>query len=283
MRGLTYFLALLFNAIFVLSGTVYRVARITTSLNIRSGPGTNNNIVGSLHNNDLIYATSTSNGWAKFYKGYVSMDYLDKATGPVKYVTTGNLNFRVGPATTYDRITIINEGNTINYYGRDPFANGWAVTGNGYASVKYLKEKGTNNNNNNNNNNSNNGKKSDILKKAEAASDYARNHAHSSSTGWCAKYVADALENAGFSFTRQGSACMYHTNGILNGMGFALQSGKPNTLKKGDVAVHGCNSSWPHGHIQIYDGSKWYSDFVQNSEYVYRSNSPPIYYYRISN
>jgi len=120
-----------------------------------------------------------------------------------------------------------------------------------------------------------------LLAKAQKAADYARTHAHPKSTGWCAAYVADALLASGFSFTRQASAYQYHTNGILKNIGFRLQSSKPNPLKKGDVAVHGSNGSHPHGHIQIYDGSKWYSDFVQNSEHVYASNEPPLYYYRI--
>jgi len=119
------------------------------------------------------------------------------------------------------------------------------------------------------------------LAKAQKAADYAASHAHAKSTGYCAAYVADALLASGFSFTRQGSACQYHTNNILKNIGFKLQSSKPNPLKKGDIAVHGCNNAHPHGHIQIYNGSAWYSDFKQNSEHVYASSEPPIYYYRV--
>jgi len=53
----------------------------------------------------------------------------------------------------------------------------------------------------------NGGNKSANLRKAEAAADYAKSKAHPKSTGYCAKYVANALQNAGFKFTRQGSAC----------------------------------------------------------------------------
>jgi len=304
MRGLTLFLTLLINVVYVLAGAVYKVVNIgaNSSLNIRNGPGLDKKVVGSLHNNDLIYAISVADGWAKFYKGYVSTKYLKKATGPVKYETTENLNFRKGPATNYKIFDTLKKGTVVNYYGRDPFNNNWAVTGKGYANVPYLKKHSTtstttttttttNNNNSNNsnkknkkNNNNNNksGKKSAKLKKAEAASDYARNHAKPSSTGWCARYVADSLENAGFSFTRQGSACLYHSNGILKGMGFTEIS-KPKKLKKGDVAVHECNQRWEFGHIQIYDGNKWYSDFVQSSENIYHAYIPPIHYYRILN
>ena len=279
MRILLLFLILLFNILCVLSGKVYRVTGIHTNsaLNIRSGAGTKYGIVGSLHNNDLIYATSVSNGWAKFYKGYVSTTYLANASAPVKYVTNADLNFRTGPSTRYSIIKTLSKGTTVNYYGRDPLTSGWAVTNNGYASANYLNKK--------------TGSSiitppnpSAALKKAQAASDYARKHALAKSIGYCLKYVDDALQyGGGFSYTRKNSACQMHTNGILKKLGFTLQSAKPGTLKKGDVAVHGCNSSHIHGHIQIYDGKTWYSDFKQANEYVYSSNPPPIYYYRIQN
>ena len=56
---------------------------------------------------------------------------------------------------------------------------------------------------------------------AKKAADYARNNANTKSVGECAKYVANALIKAGFSFTRQSSAYMYHTNGILLKIGFS--------------------------------------------------------------
>jgi len=142
MKGLILFLALLINAVLVLSGTVYKV-KVDTSLNIRSGPGTNYKVVGSLKNGNLIYATDVSGNWAKFYKGYVSVKYLTKATDPSKYETTANLNFRRGPGTNNSIINTLKKGTTVNYYGRDPFVNKWAVTGNGYANTSYLKSKGS--------------------------------------------------------------------------------------------------------------------------------------------
>lgn len=278
MRTLSLFLGLLINAIYVLSGTVYKVSGISSGshLNIRSGPSTGNGIVGKLQNGELIFATSTTNGWAKFYKGYVSMQYLTGASSSGKVTTTANLNFRDGPGTNHSRLTTLSKGTSVNYYGRDPFTNSWAVTDKGYASSSYLSGSGGSSGG------SSGGNKSAALKKAEAAADYAKSKAHPKSTGWCAKYVANALQNAGFSFTRQGSACFYHTKGILKGMGFTNIS-KPGSLRKGDIAVHGCNGAHPHGHIQIYNGGKWYSDFAQNSVNVYSSNSPPVYYYRIQN
>jgi len=114
---------------------------------------------------------------------------------------------------------------------------------------------------------------------AQKAADYARNHAGSSSKGQCAKYVADALINGGgFSFTRQSSAYMYHTNGILSDIGFKqISKGSP---KKGDVYVEDRTSSHVHGHIAIYDGSNWVSDFIQKSDRVHFTDQGTNYYYR---
>ena len=113
----------------------------------------------------------------------------------------------------------------------------------------------------------------------EKAADYARSHAQSKSIGQCAKYVADALINGGgFSFTRQSSAYMYHTNGILSDIGFKqISKGNP---KKGDIYVEDRTSSHVHGHIAIYDGSNWVSDFIQKSDRVHFTDQGTNYYYR---
>ena len=113
----------------------------------------------------------------------------------------------------------------------------------------------------------------------DAAVRHLVSHAYQSSTGWCAAYVADALEAGGFRFTRQGSAYMYRTNGILKGIGYTEIS-RPGYFQKGDITITDRNAYHEHGHMAMWSGSNWISDFVQYSEYVYRSNQPPVYYFR---
>ncbi len=113
---------------------------------------------------------------------------------------------------------------------------------------------------------------------AEKAADYATNHAESKSVGYCARYVANALQNAGFSFTRQSSAYMYHTNGTLSAMGFSQISG--GSPQKGDIYVEDRTDTHPDGHIAIYNGRNWVSDFIQKSDHVHRTDSGTNYYYR---
>jgi len=128
---------------------VYRVKVEDVDLNIRKEPTTESNIVGTLKNGQYIYATSVSNGWAKFYKGYSSTSYLIKenddltaATDANKFVTNTNVNFKAGPSDSYETIATVNSGTNIIYYGIDPFTLDWAVTNKGYANMQYLNNEG---------------------------------------------------------------------------------------------------------------------------------------------
>ncbi len=117
--------------------------------------------------------------------------------------------------------------------------------------------------------------KGDINK---AVSHLVRN-AKGRSVGLCAKYVADALQAGGFKFTRQASAYMYRTNGVLKKIGYKEIS-KPSSFHKGDITVTDRNSAHPHGHIAMWSGSQWISDFKQNSEFVYSKSQPKVHYFR---
>lgn len=92
----------------------------------------------------------------------------------------------------------------------------------------------------------------------------AAQSAHASSVGRCAMYVRKALQAAGYRFTPNPSAYQYATRGTLANAGFVKIS---NNLppQVGDVVVISRSSKHPHGHIQIYDGNQWVSDFRQSS------------------
>ena len=56
---------------------VYKIN--TDTLNIRSGDDISYNKVGTISFGQYIFVTSiSSNGWAKFYKGYVNTNYITK-------------------------------------------------------------------------------------------------------------------------------------------------------------------------------------------------------------
>lgn len=96
------------------------------------------------------------------------------------------------------------------------------------------------------------------------AAQVASRAAHNSSIGRCALYVRKALQAAGYKFTSQASAYMYATNGTLKSAGFTRIDSNNYKPQLGDVVVFNRTSKNPHGHIQIYDGNGWVSDFRQN-------------------
>lgn len=89
-------------------------ARVTTgTLNLRSGPGTSNSVIGKMTLNQVVQVLDgPSSGWyqvvANGVTGWASGDYLDVTedtttppTGSTAKVTTSILNLRSGPGTTH--------------------------------------------------------------------------------------------------------------------------------------------------------------------------------------
>lgn len=95
------------------------------------------------------------------------------------------------------------------------------------------------------------------------AASAASRAAHGGSIGRCALYVRRALQSAGYSFTPQPSAYQY-ANGTLASAGFKKIDTNNYQPQIGDVVVFNRTSKNPHGHIQIYDGKDWVSDFRQS-------------------
>jgi predicted chitinase len=77
MRAITLVSFVVLCALAVAASDTYKA---TSVVNIRSGPGTTYNIVGSLSAGQTVVVTSISNGWAKFSKGYSSASYLTKVS-----------------------------------------------------------------------------------------------------------------------------------------------------------------------------------------------------------
>lgn len=103
------------------------------------------------------------------------------------------------------------------------------------------------------------------------------------SIGKCAKYVADALKSAGYKFNRQPSAYMYHTNGVLSGMGFECIGRTNSQPQAGDICVINRFNGHPHGHICMFNGQQWVSDFRQRTPVPYKVGAPGgLWYYRPS-
>ena len=105
---------------------------------------------------------------------------------------------------------------------------------------------------------------------AARAAKYASSRCGARSQGKCARYVREAMQYAGFKFTPKVSAYMYADEGVLEGLGFVRM---PLMTKPiiGDIMTFGKAPGHPHGHICIYDGQNWISDFRQNQANPYRN------------
>ncbi|MEH3170875.1 NlpC/P60 family protein [Enterobacter quasiroggenkampii] len=116
-----------------------------------------------------------------------------------------------------------------------------------------------------------------------AAALHARQNAGTSSQKRCGEYTRKAIRAGGVDIGNAPNAKDYGSN--LERAGFHVL-GQGETLQEGDVVViqpyAGGN---PAGHMAIYDGTTWYSDFRQRDMWGgpgYRSSRPAYKIYRKS-
>ena len=100
----------------------------------------------------------------------------------------------------------------------------------------------------------------------EAAARYATEHAEKKSVGMCALYVRKAIMTGGISLYMGGDAwCYKYTLPILN----FHQVGKKSEREVGDIVVFQPIGGRRFGHIAIWNGSQWVSDFRQRNLIVH--------------
>ena len=143
------------------SKTVYVNSSI--GLNVRSGPGTNHPVIGALSHGTKITVTDENSSWYKLSfngkTGYVSKSYTtaDGAAGPIQpsppsqsspnigspkagVVTSGGVNIRSGPGTTYKIIGSLANGAKVTILQENA---GWYKIDNGrteaWVNAAYIK------------------------------------------------------------------------------------------------------------------------------------------------
>lgn len=119
--------------------------------------------------------------------------------------------------------------------------------------------------------------------KKDVALSYLRSHALGRSHSECAKFTREAIEAGGIRLERTHHAKDYGP--LLERAGFH-EVPPGSTQLSGDVAVIqpyvGGN---PSGHMTMYDGTQWISDFRQRSMYPgpgYRASHPSFKIYRMN-
>ena len=113
---------------------------------------------------------------------------------------------------------------------------------------------------------------------------YLQEHAEPHSTGNCAHYVREAIEAGGvIKLVRHVSAKNYGPS--LTAVGFVLIPSNVGYLHRaGDVGIVQPITGHPHGHMAMFDGKHWISDFVQYHGLYpgesYRKTKPAYQIYR---
>ena len=106
------------------------------------------------------------------------------------------------------------------------------------------------------------------------------------STGKCATSVRENLERAGYRLPTgkdRTSAYMYADNGLLEDMGFQrIDNAYSQNPLKGDIVVFGKTDKHPDGHIAMFDGNNWVSDFRQRgiNPYIDKKSAGQMSYFR---
>lgn len=116
----------------------------------------------------------------------------------------------------------------------------------------------------------------------EKAVQHLQLNALSKSSGKCARYVRQAIEAGGVKLTRHISAKNYGSS-LLSVEFVELNFCPAHGYSKGDVAVIQGFTGATHGHMQMYDGLQWISDFKQRDFWPgssYRKQQPQYAVYR---
>lgn len=114
----------------------------------------------------------------------------------------------------------------------------------------------------------------------KAAIEHLNSRSNVHSLGRCAEYVRKAVEAGGLTLARRPSAKDYGAS--LLRVGFLITTAMP--VRAGDIAIIQPISGHPHGHIAMFNGSIWVSDFRQHHGHypgpTYRKFKPSYTRYR---
>ena len=97
----------------------------------------------------------------------------------------------------------------------------------------------------------------------ENAVEHLDENAHKTSQGKCAAYVREAIEAGGVKIGWPRPLYAKDYGPTLTEKGFKKIDSKDYVPQKGDIVVLQPPKGQTAGHIQMYDGSKWVSDFEQ--------------------
>lgn len=118
---------------------------LATTLNVRSGPGTNYDVLTTLPQYARVTLYAKDGNWIQVDKGWVSRDYIytDGSVGPdgskMGTVNGTDVNIRTGPGTGYGIKTQVNTGDRLEILFRAKFGGReWGCTAKGWICMDYV-------------------------------------------------------------------------------------------------------------------------------------------------
>jgi uncharacterized protein YraI len=122
-----------------------------SALNVRSGPGTGNGVLGSAGNGQVYPVLQRSGDWTNIQfgstRGWAHSNYLRTSSASVLTVTAGTLNVRSGAGTGYRQIGTLSQGTKvavrsssgdwkrIDFNGQAAYVHGAYLSANGGGST----------------------------------------------------------------------------------------------------------------------------------------------------
>lgn len=127
------------------TSTTRRTGTAITGLNVRSGAGTNYEIVSTIEEGDEVTILETRNGWGRTSDGWVSLNYIDfdnssssgssSSVGTGTVMAEGGLRVRAGAGSNYDVVSGLEYGDRVTILETK---NGWGRISAGWISMDYI-------------------------------------------------------------------------------------------------------------------------------------------------
>lgn len=105
-------------------------------------------------------------------------------------------------------------------------------------------------------------------------------NAQPKSTGACAHYVRMGLIAGGLDVDGHPLDGKDYAEWLPGKGAVMLDPGDGYVPQKGDIAVFAGNDAHPFGHITVFCGTEWYSDFKQRHCSPYDFSTPPMSLFR---
>lgn len=246
-------------------------------LNVREGAGTNFKRLRVITKGTEVEIFEESGDWLRIGENqWIHGDYVTKGSASSTEsasVSASSLNVRKGPGTQFDKIKSIPQGTKVEIIKRE---GDWAQIGDGqWVHGGFLSTGNQQSTQTSGDNNPTTPRKEGF--DIDAAVNTLNSNATARSRGLCALYVRYALDAGGLKTAgHRGNANAYFRN--LPALGFTAVN--TTTYQKGDIVVFDKIGKHKYGHIAMWNGSQWVSDFRQRNIIVanaYRSARQQVY------